>query len=66
MPDVESGMAIEDLVDGEDLELLKAEARKRGMTLQQMAKYGIQQKLTDRTRPKAMAGTIQAFRRKID
>lgn len=64
MPDEENGMAIEDLVDGEDLELLKAEARKRGMTPEQMAKFGIQQKLTDRTRPKAMTGTIQAFRRR--
>lgn len=64
MPEETSGMAIEDLVEGEDLELLKAEAMKRGMTVEQLAKHAIQQQLTRRTRPRAMAGTIQAFRRK--
>lgn len=63
MPTNEKGMDIEDLADGEDLEMLKAEAAKRGMTLPQMAKFAIQKKLTERTRPRAMSGKIQAFRR---
>jgi hypothetical protein len=63
MPDEYEGMDLEDLIDEADRPQLEAEAAKRGMTLAQMAKVGIQQKLTARTRPRAMTGTIQAFRR---
>lgn len=62
MPEVENGLEV--LLDAEDLELLRAEASRRGMTPEQLAKFGIQQELTKRTRPKAMAGTVQAFRRR--
>ncbi|WP_442108715.1 hypothetical protein [Pseudomonas sp. NUPR-001] len=64
MPDERNGMALVDLLDGEDLELLKAEAARRGMTPEELAKLGMQQELTRRTRPRAMSGTIQAFRRR--
>lgn len=62
MPEVENGLEV--LLDDEDLELLRAEALRRGMTPEQLAKFGIQQELTRRTRPKAMSGTIQPFRRR--
>lgn len=63
MPD-EKGMELGELLDPEELKLLEAEAAKRGMTPEELAKLGIQQELTRRTRPRAMTGTIQAFRKK--
>ncbi|WDH25016.1 hypothetical protein [Pseudomonas chlororaphis] len=63
MPE-EKGMELGELLDPEELKLLEAEAVKRGMTSVELAKLGIQQELTRRTRPRAMSGTIQAFRRK--
>lgn len=63
MPD-EKGMGLGELLDPEEIRLLETEAAKRGMTPVELAKFGIQQELTRRTRPKAMSGTIQAFRRK--
>lgn len=63
MPD-EKGMELGELLDPEELKLLEAEAVKRGMTPEELAKHGIQQELTRRTRPRAMTGTIQAFRKK--
>ncbi|WP_434672184.1 hypothetical protein [Pseudomonas sp. R1-15] len=63
MPE-EKGMDLWELLDPEEIQLLEAEAAKRGMTPIELAKLGIQQELTRRTRPKAMTGTIQAFRRK--
>jgi hypothetical protein len=64
MPENEIGFDLEELADGEELKILKAEAARRGITPQEMAKLGIQKKLTERTRPKAMTGTVQAFRRR--
>jgi hypothetical protein len=63
MPE-EKGMELGELLDPEELKLLEAEAAKRGMTPVELAKLGIQQELTRRTRPRAMSGTIQAFRKK--
>ena len=63
MPE-EKGMDLGELLDPEEIRLLEDEAAKRGMTLAELAKLGIQQELTRRTRPRAMSGTIQAFRRK--
>jgi hypothetical protein len=63
MPE-EKGMELGDLLDPEELRLLEVEAAKRGMTPGELAKLGIQQELTRRTRPRAMTGTIQAFRKK--
>lgn len=63
MPE-ERGMELGELLDPGELELLEAEAAKRGMTPSDLAKLGIQQELTRRTRPRAMSGTIQAFRRR--
>jgi hypothetical protein len=63
MPE-EKGMALGELLDPEEVKLLEAEAARRGMTPAELAKLGIQQELTRRTRPRAMSGTIQAFRRK--
>lgn len=62
MPE-EKGMELGELLDPEEIRLLEVEAAKRGMTLAELAKLGIQQELTRRTRPGAMSGTIQAFRR---
>jgi len=64
MPDEYQGMELGELLDPEELRLLEVEAAKRGMTPADLAKRGIQQELTRRTRPKAMSGTIQAFRRR--
>jgi len=63
MPD-EKGMELGELLDPEELRMLEAEAARRGMTPAELAKLGIQQELTRRTRPRAMSGTIQAFRKK--
>ena len=63
MPD-EKGMELGELLDPEELELLEAEAAKRGMSPEELAKHGMQQELRKRTRPSAMTGTIQAFRKK--
>lgn len=63
MPE-EQGMELGELLDPGELKLLEAEAAKRGMTPAELAKLGIQQELTRRTRPRAMTGTIQAFRRR--
>ncbi|WP_454843283.1 hypothetical protein [Pseudomonas gorinensis] len=63
MPE-EKGMELGELLDPDEIRLLEAEAARRGMTLAELAKLGIQQELTRRTRPRAMTGTIQAFRRK--
>lgn len=64
MPEEQKGMDLDELLDPDELQLLIAEAAKRGMTPAELAKHGIQQELTRRTRPRAMSGTIQAFRRK--
>jgi hypothetical protein len=63
MPEENEGMDLEDLIDEADRPLLEAEAARQGITVAQMAKKGIQEKLTARTRPRAMTGTLQAFRR---
>lgn len=63
MPE-EQGMELGELLDPHELRLLEAEAAKRGMTPVELAKLGIQQELTRRTRPRAMSGTIQAFRKR--
>ncbi len=64
MPDEEKGTDIGELVEGEDLDFLEAVAAERGMTASQLAKRGIQKIFAQRTRPRPMPGTIQAFRRK--
>jgi hypothetical protein len=63
MPE-EKGMELGELLDPEELRMLEAEAARRGMTPAELAKLGIQQELTRRTRPRAMSGTIQAFRKR--
>jgi hypothetical protein len=63
MPD-EKGMDLGELLDPEEMQLLEAEAARRGMSPAELAKLGIQQELTRRTRPKAMTGVLQAFRKK--
>ncbi|WP_455806695.1 hypothetical protein [Pseudomonas fluorescens] len=65
MPEEQKGMELDELLDPDELRLLEAEAAKRGMTSAELAKLGIQQELTRRTRPKAMSGTIQAFRKRL-
>lgn len=63
MPE-KQGMELGELLDPEELRLLEAEAARLGMTPGELAKHGIQQELTRRTRPRAMTGTIQAFRKR--
>ena len=57
-------MTVGELVDGEDLEFLKALAAERGVTIPELIKEGIQLVMRRRTRPKPMRGTLQAFRGK--
>ena len=64
MPDEEQGTEIGELAEGEDLELLEAVAASRGIPVEQLMKGGIQKIFAQRTRPRPMTGTIQAFRRK--
>jgi hypothetical protein len=64
MPDEEQGTEIGELAEGENLELLEAIAAQRGITVSQLAKSGIQKIFAQRTRPRPMPGTIQAFRRR--
>lgn len=66
MPEKEEGMDLGELIDVEDLKVLEEEADRRGLTLAETTKFGMQRKLTERTRPKSMSGTIQAFRRRIE
>lgn len=54
---------VKDLVGDEDLEFLKEIAAKSGVSIGEIAKEGIQEIITKRTRPRPMPGTIQAFRR---
>lgn len=64
MPEKDEGMVLGELIDDADLLVLEQEAKRRGLTLAETAKIGMQRKLRERTRPKTMTGTIQAFRRK--
>ena len=64
MPDEEKGTEMGELVEGEDLEFLEAVAAQHGIAVNQLAKRGIQKIFAQRTRPRPMPGTIQAFRRK--
>lgn len=64
MPDEEQGTDMEELAEGEDLNLLEAVAAEQGITASELAKHGIQKIFAQRTRPKPMPGTIQAFRRR--
>lgn len=52
-----------DLLDPEELEILEEIARSTGMTIGQVAQEGIQEIITERTRPRLMNGPLQAFRR---
>jgi len=61
MPIDEVGTDVEDLTEGADLEFLKAAAVAHGVSPGEMAKRGIQKIFSDRTRPRIMPGTIQAF-----
>ncbi|VVO85881.1 hypothetical protein PS870_02052 [Pseudomonas fluorescens] len=63
MPVEDTGTEIGELAEGEDLELLEAEAVKQGVPVGMLAKRGIQQIFAQRTRPKPMKGIVQAFRR---
>jgi len=64
MSEQDSGLVIGDLLDEEELKAFQKEAEFRGLSLEQLAKFAIQQAITDRTRPKTMSGTIQAFRKR--
>jgi len=59
-------MALEQLLNGEDLELLKHMAQELGITPAELAKKGIQDTITKRTRPRSMPGTVQPFRRRAE
>lgn len=62
----DNDMALEHLLSDEDLELLKHLASERGMTPAELAKKGIQDLITRRTRPRSMPGTVQPFRRRAE
>ena len=64
MPIEDVGTDIGELAEGEDLDFLKLVAAERGVPVERLAKHGIQKIFAQRTRPRSMSGTIQAFRRK--
>ncbi|UVO19571.1 hypothetical protein [Stutzerimonas stutzeri] len=57
-------MALGNLLNDEDLALLEELAKQRGLTVAELAKKGIQDTITKRTRPRSMPGTVQPFRRR--
>ena len=59
-------MALEHLLSEEDLEFLRALAREEGVAPEELAKKGIQDLITRRTRPRTMPGTVQPFRRRAE
>lgn len=59
-------MALEQLLSDEDLELLTHMAHELGITPAELAKKGIQDTITKRTRPRSMPGTVQPFRRRAE
>lgn len=59
-------LALEDLLDDRDRELLQEIAAELGTTPAQLAKQAIQETIAKRTRPRTMPGTVQPFRRRTD
>lgn len=59
-------MALEHLLNDEDLEFLTELAKQLGLSPDQLAKKGIQDTITKRTRPRSMPGTVQPFRRRAE
>lgn len=59
-------MALEHLLNDEDLDFLAELARQMGVNPEQLAKKGIQDTITKRTRPRSMPGTVQPFRRRAE
>lgn len=47
----------------EDRDLLEQEAKRRGMTPEDLAREVMQREITNRTRPKPTRGVVQPFRR---
>lgn len=62
MPTSQREMTVGELVDGDDLDFLKALAAERGVSVPELIKEGIQEVIARRTKPKRMKGKIQAFR----
>lgn len=61
MPTSQREMTVGELVDGDDLDFLKAMAVKRGISVPELIKEGIQEVIARRTKPKRMKGTVQAL-----
>jgi len=59
-------MDLEHLLNDEDFELLTHMAHELGITPAELAKKGIQDTITKRTRPRSMPGTVQPFRRRAE
>ncbi|MBA1234759.1 hypothetical protein G7Z98_09350 [Pseudomonas stutzeri] len=59
-------MDLEHLLNDEDLELLTHMAHELGIEPAELAKKGIQDTITKRTRPRSMPGTVQPFRRRAE
>lgn len=59
-------MALEHLLNDGDLELLTHMAHELGIDPAELAKKGIQDTITKRTRPRSMPGTVQPFRRRAE
>jgi len=59
-------MALGRLLNDEDLEFLTELAKQLGLSPDQLAKKGIQDTITRRTRPRSMPGTVQPFRRRAE
>ena len=59
-------MDLGQLLNDEDLEFLTELAKQLGLSPDQLAKKGIQDTITKRTRPRSMPGTVQPFRRRAE
>lgn len=60
MPDE---LSLRQVVDDDDLEFLEKTAAVLGITAEQLAKQLIERRIVEKTKPKSMSGTIQAFRK---
>lgn len=61
MPIEDVGTDIGELAEGEDLEFLEAVAAEQGIPVDRLVKHGIQKIFAQRTRPRPMPGSVQAF-----
>jgi len=62
MPETNCELSLRQIADDEDLQFLVEAAAQLGIPVEQLTKEAIEKHIADRTRPKTMKGTVQAFR----